>query len=252
MSIWLHGLAGGLQGLGTSISTADAEKREARGMALREKYLMARQSKQHDFTAEQSALDRDFRSTEGQANRDLRSELTDTRIEADDTRVVEGRKHDLALENIRSSNTMKRLDAQLEASAKEGNANRTAAMQRTQETINAGLQRATTEGGLEKYKDLLDETLKRAGTMEKVFDAEGNPVTNWGIYDEMLTLTAKAKGVPPWRQPERTSQQIVSYAQKLGDVDTAVSWLKERHYRVQDRAIAQARRLASTRLGGER
>ena len=78
----------------------------------------------------------------------------------------------------------------------EGTAsNRKAAMERTQATINAGVSSVRpTEGRLEQYNEmLLAETLERAGTMEKEFDAEGNPVTNWGIYDEMLTLTAKAE-----------------------------------------------------------
>ena len=61
----------------------------------------------------------------------------------------------------------------------------------------------------------------------------------------MMTLTAKAEGVPPWRQPVRTGTQIVAYAEKLGDIDTAVTWLQERHFRVPDRAIAQARQLAA-------
>ena len=254
MSIWLHGLAGGLQGLGTSITTADAEKREARGMALREKYLAARQAKQHTFTSEQGQLDRDLRSTEGSANRKLQTDLTDRRIASDDARAVEGREHDLALADIRGSNTMKRLEAQLAASAKEGNAQRTAAMERTKATIGAGMQRATAEGRLEQYNDLLDQTLERAGTMAEEFDAEGNPVTNWKLYDEMVTLTDKAQGVPPWLQPIQTADMIGEYASLPrfgGDVDAAVTWLKQRHYRVPEQAIAQAIRLATSAAGGE-
>ena len=139
MSLWLHAAAGGLQGLGTSIMTADAEKRENRGLALREKYLTARQTKQNKFTALENQKGRDLRSNEGIANRALQTELTGTRIEAADTRETKGRVHDLLLEGIRSSNTMKRLEAQLAASSKEGAAHRTAAMERTQTTINAGI-----------------------------------------------------------------------------------------------------------------
>ena len=247
MSIWLHGLAGGLQGLGTSITAAGAEKREARGLALREKYLSARQTKQNKFTAGENLADRELRSREGLANRELQTDLTDTRIEAADTRAVEGREHDLALADIRGSNTMKRLEAQLAASAKEGNAQRTAAMERTKATITAGIQNATAEGGLRQYNDLLDQTLERAGTSEE-FDSEGNAVTNWKLYDELVTITALAQGVPPWRQPPRTAPQIVSYAQELGSFDQAVTSLKEHHYRVPERAIAQARKLAAPRL----
>ena len=254
MSIWMHAVAGGLQGLGTSISTADAEKREARGLALREKYLMARQTQQQTFSAGENELTRAHRAGENELTRKHQTELTDTRIAADDTRVVEGRKHDIAIEEIRSSNTMTRLEAQLKASAKEGNAQRTAAMERTQATIGAGIQRAITEGGLQQYQELLDETLKRAGTMAKEFDAEGKPLTNWGLYDEILTLTAKAEGVPPWRQPIQTADMIGEYASLPkfgGDVDDAVTWLKQRHYRVPEQAIAQALRLATSAAGGE-
>ena len=211
MSIWLHAAAGGLQGLGTSIMTADAEKREARGMALREKYLTARQTKQHRFSAEENELARAHRAGENELTREHQTTLSEGQIAAADKRAGEGRVHDLLIEGIRSSNTMNRLEAQLKASADEGNAQRTAAMERTRATINAGIQRAVAEGGLEKYKDLLDATLKRAGTNPDEFDAAGDPVTNWGLYDEMLTLTAKAEGVPTWRQPARTGQQIVAY-----------------------------------------
>ena len=251
MSIWLHAAAGGLQGLGTSIMAGDAEKRENRGLALREKYLAKRQLSQNQFTAGENDKNRILRSAESQAERDLRIELTETQITAGDRRAVEGRTHDLLLEGVRSSNTMKRLTAQLDASTKEGDANRRAAMERTLAGINAGIQRATAGGGLEQYQELLEETLKRAGTNPEEFDADGNAVTNWALYDEMQTLTQKAEGVPPWRQPVRTGQQIVAYAEKLGDVGTAVSWLKERHFRVPERAISQARQLAAPRLLGD-
>ena len=70
VSIWLHAAAGGLQGLGTSIATADAEKREARGLALREKYLAARQGKQHTFTARtETQLTRDLSIQAGESDR---------------------------------------------------------------------------------------------------------------------------------------------------------------------------------------
>ena len=252
MSIWLHAAAGGLQGLGASIATADAEKREARGLALREKYLAARQARQHTFSSTESELTRTHQSTESELTREHNTELSESQIAAADKRAGEGRTHDLLVEGIRSSNTMQRLTSQLDHAAREGNANRRSAMERTQATINAGVQRATDEGGLERYKELLDQTLERAGTNPDEFDADGNAVTNWGLYDEMMTLTAMAKGVPPWRQPARTGMQIIEYAQKLGDVDTAVSWLQDRHYDVPDRAISQARSLAAERLGGEK
>ena len=247
MSIWMHGLAGGLQGLGTSITTADAEKREARGLALREKYLSARQAKQHTFRSEENELNRAHRGVENELNREHQTELSESRIDADDTRVVEGRAHDVTMEEIRGSNTMQRLEAQLAAAASEGDKNRMAAMDRTLASISAGLQNAIADGNQAQYKDQLEETLKRAGTDPDVFDAAGDPVTNWELYDEMLTLTAKAEGVPPWRQPVQTADMIGEYASLPrfgGDVDAAVTWLQQRHYRVPEPAIAQARRLA--------
>ena len=251
MSIWLHAVAGGLQGLGSSIATADAEKREARGLALREKYLTARQNRQNEFTAGQNTKNRLLRSEEAEKGRVHQTGLTEQQITAADKRAVGDRKHDLAMENIRGSNTMQRLEAQLTAASSEGDKDRRAAMERTQASINAGLQKATAGGSLDQYKDQLEETLKRAGTDPDVFDADGNAVTNWALYDEMMTLTAKAEGVPPWRQPVRTGMQIVAYAEKLGDVATAVTWLQERHFRVPDRAISDARRLAAPRLLGD-
>ena len=253
MSIWLHGLAGGLQGLGTSIATADAEKREARGLALREKYLSARQTQQQTFLAGEGELNRANRAEESELTREHQTELSQSQIAAADKRVVEGRAHDLTMEDIRGSNTMTRLEAQLTASAKEGQAQRTAAMERTRASISAGLQKAIADGREEQYKDLLDETLKRAGTMAEEFDAEGNPVTNWELYDEIMTLTAEAKGVPPWRQPIQTADLIGEYASLPkfgGDVDAAVTWLKQRHYRVPEQAIAQALSLATSAAGG--
>ena len=239
MSLWLHAAAGGLQGLGTSITAADTEKREARGMALREKYLTARQGKEHTF-----------RSVESEKSRTHQTELTNLQIEATDKRTMEGRTHDLELEDIRSSSTMERLEAQLKARSTEGNAYRRAAMERTLETINAGIKRETAAGGLRQYNALLEETLERAGKDPDPdsFDADGNAIANWKLYDELLTITALAKGVPPWRQPVRTAPQIVEYAQELGSLDAAVAALKEHHYRVPDRAITQARNLAAPRL----
>ena len=250
MSIWLHAVAGGLQGLGSSIATADAEKREARGLALREKYLTARQDKQNKFTSEQGALNRGYRSEEAAAGRDLQRDLSADQIEAANTRAVEGRTHDLTMTEIRGSNTMTRLEAQLAAASSEGDKNRRAAMERTRASINAGLQKAIADGRQDQYKDQLEETLKRAGTDPDPtsVDSAGEPVTNWTLYDEMLTLTAAAKGVPPWRQPIQTAGMIGEYASLPrfgGDVDAAVTWLKQRHYRVPKPAIAQARRLAT-------
>ena len=251
MSLWLHAAAGGLQGLGTSIATADAEKRENRGLALREKYLLARQAKQHTFRAGENELTRAHRAGENELTRAHQTELSQSQIAAADTRVVEGRAHDVTMEEIRGSNTMKRLEAQITAAASAGDKDRRAAMERTQASISAGLQKAIADGSQAQYKDQLEETLKRAGTDPNEFDADGNAVTNWALYDEMLTLTAAAKGVPPWRQPVRTGMQIVAYAEKLGDVGTAVSWLQERHFRVPDRAISEARQLAAPRLLGD-
>ena len=64
MSIWKYAVAGGLQGLGTSIATAEAERRERRGLALRESYLSGRLDKQ--LAA---------RKTEADATRTQRAEL---------------------------------------------------------------------------------------------------------------------------------------------------------------------------------
>ena len=248
MSIWLHAAAGGLQGLGTSIMAAEEEKREARGLALREKYLSARQTKQHRFRSGENELTRAHRAGENELTRAHQTELSQSQIAAADTRVVEGRAHDVTMEELRGSNTMKRLEAQIAAAASAGDKDRRAAMERTQASISAGLQKAIADGSQAQYKDQLEETLKRAGTDPNEFDAEGNPVTNWALYDEMLTITALAKGVPPWRQPPRTAPQIVSYAQELGSFDEAVTSLKLHHYRVPERAIAQARKLAAPRL----
>ena len=250
MSLWLHAAAGGLQGLGTSIMTADAEKREARGLALREKYLAARQGREHTFRAGENALTREHRAGENELTREHQTELSENQIAAADQRTVEGRAHDLTMEEIRGSNTMQRLEAQLEASATEGDKDRNALLGRTLATINAGVEKATREGNLKQYKELIAEMLERAGTdpdPESV-DALGEPVTNWKLYGEMMTITELAKGVPPWRQPVRTSTQIVSYAQELGSFDEAVTSLKLHHYRVPERAIAQARKLAAPRL----
>ena len=255
MSIWLHAAAGGLQGLGTSIMTADAEKRENRGLALREKYLSARQAKQRTYRSGENELTRAHRAEENALTREHQTELSQSQIAAANTRTVEGRAHDVTMEEIRGSNTMTRLEAQLSAAASEGDKNRRADMERTRASISAGLQKAIADGSQAQYKDQLEETLKRAGTDPDVFDAAGDPVTNWALYDEMLTLTAKAEGVPPWRQPVQTADMIGEYASLPrfgGDVDATVTWLKQRHYRVPEPAIAQARRLATSSAGDEK
>lgn len=97
MSLWRYAIAGGLQGLGRSISLREEEQREARGMALRERFLLARQRGQQEFVAGEAALTRDARSDEAQLTREHQTELAEQRIDAVAAEGVATREHQAEL-----------------------------------------------------------------------------------------------------------------------------------------------------------
>ena len=106
-------LAGGLQGVGEGLSQDAAERREMRGVALREKYLMARQQAGQAHQA--GMLDKriDASAAEGAANREHAEGMLGTRIDASAAEGAANR-----------DNAAGMLDKRIDASAAEGAANR--------------------------------------------------------------------------------------------------------------------------------
>ena len=104
----MHALGGGLQGLGQSMTAAETERRENRGLALREAYMRQRMQMQHDFYAGENEADRTIRrelhdetlaarATENETDRALRRELSDEQIAAGDARAAAGRENQMAM-----------------------------------------------------------------------------------------------------------------------------------------------------------
>ena len=251
MSLWLNAVAGGLQGLGQSISANDAEKREVRGLTLREKYLRERLDAQIEA-----------RAAEGVAGREHQAGLTQDQIEARAAEGVAGREHQAGL-----------TQDQIEARAAEGVAGRAHQAVLTQAQIDARAAegvagREHESGERQKDRDLRsNETLLRMSTelaqaqadlsgaqrndkMREIFDKTYNAVNDQtGERETNPDLVATAMGIyqsqgkPPW-EIKVSGADIVESAKNQGQsVDETVARLKSLWFQVPNIAVSRARSL---------
>ena len=128
MSIWAHAVGGGLRGLGASITLAENEKREARGIALREAYLEKRQGRDQAFRASESALQRTHSAA-----------TTERVIGARADEGVLNREHSAGIAGDRMEHSADQTAAIIEAREEEGAANRT--LRRDEGAANRALRR---------------------------------------------------------------------------------------------------------------
>ena len=170
MSLWKHVVGGGLQGLGASITLAENEKREARGIALREAYLQKRQGRDQAFRASESTLQRTHSAA-----------TTERVIGARADEGVLNREHSAGIAGDRMEHSADQTAAIIEAREEEGAANR--ALRREEGAANRAVRRgegmaaaarriAQLEGDLDSPK-LVEEV---AGLYtEETMDDGGHP-----------------------------------------------------------------------------
>ena len=72
MSLWLHAIAGGLEGIGANLTAQENEKRQLRGIKLRESYQFAREERSREFQSGERQKDRDLQTGIAGENREDR------------------------------------------------------------------------------------------------------------------------------------------------------------------------------------
>ena len=251
MSIWLNALAGGIQGLGASISAGDQEKREARGLALRESYLSKRQDKSiaaqtahredsQEFTAEQGKLTRALREEQGKLTREHQSEL-----------AGESREFQMEMAQFTSGEAMKQINTRISAASSEGDKDRQAAAERLRKQLEAAGIQAARRNELASFEQFVDEVQRRAKEFPAQ-DSEGQPIYNdagdtmpdFALEQRMVDLYIAGGNVPTWQQPPLSAQDLIDAAGVIGGIDAAIADAKRVGYRVPDRAIAEARKMS--------
>ena len=251
MSIWLNALAGGIEGLGVSISAGAQEKRAARGLALRESYLTTRQNTAiaaqttaredtQEFSDEQREL---VRKATAEQNRLTLKQRTD--------QAGEDRKFRKELAEFTSGKVMEQINARIKAAESEGDKDRKAAAARLKEQLRAAGAQAAQRNQLAAFESFVDQVERRAAEYPAqdadgnlIYNDEGDTVPDFDLEIEMIQLAIAGGNVPTWEQPPRTAQQLMTYAEELGSVDAAVAATKRVGYVVPLRAIEEARRLS--------
>ena len=203
MSIWLHALAGGVTGLGASISANDQEKRAARGLKLRESYISKRQDKliaaqaagrqeTQDFTAGENELSREASAEQARLTRAQQTEL-----------AGESREFQMEMAKFNSSEAMQHVEARIEAAASEGDKNRTAAAQRLKEQLEAagmGAIRRNQSAAFERFYDDVQRRAKEFPAQDSegntVYNSTGDPMPDFDLEIEMIELYHAGGNVP--------------------------------------------------------
>ena len=257
-------LAGGLQGVGEGLSQDAAERREMRGVALREKYLMARQQagqehasgmidKRIEATAAERAVDREHAegmlgtrieatAAEGAANRDNAAGMLDTRIEAS---AAEG----AANRELRASEG----SASRAHYASEGEKNRTARDSRALQEAGARIAQLQSRDADLRTMAADTELVSKLGPLYPQIDPEtgeptidpttGEPVADRDLINDVIK-TYQAQGQMP-REIKPNAREIVALAQGWGmDVEQAV----ERMRRLDFQAPTQGARTRAENL----
>lgn len=231
MSIWLRALGGGLQGLGTSIMQADQEKREARGLALREAYLMKRLDATHAHQAGLQTERLDVTQSEGVATRETQQEIAETRIAA---AAQQGQLDRQSRETMATERN--------EVIRDEGRANRGA--------------RAAGDRRLQAFTDRIRELEGRLGGQQRqdaLFETFGevyqsaDPTTGETLPNYNLIRTAMGvlqdTGRPPWQIRLDAEEIEHSIRAHHSEFDEGLSALRELHYQLPAREVNRARRI---------
>ena len=258
MSIWLNALAGGIEGLGASISAGDQEKREARGLALRDSYLTKRQEtliaaqttarhERQDFTAGENQL---ARKATAEQNRLTREQQTSLAGDSQEFRME--------LAKFTSSEAMKQIDARIEAAASEGDKDRKAAGELLKERLRAAGLQAVGRNARAAYENFVEQVERRAKEFPAkdadgniIYNDEGKTIPDFALEQRMVDLYVAGDFVPTWEQDPLSAQDLIDASEAIGGLDAAIDDAKRVGYRVPDRAIQEARGMdsATTRSG---
>ena len=262
----MHALGGGLQGYGAALSKREDEAREARGIALREKYLAARLQTTLDARAEEGALARGHRTelvetqvaagtTEAAATRAHQTDLTELRIGAQRDEGALTREHRTELAETGLAGDDARLDKQLAARATEGAANRTAAGDRLDRTLKADRDK-TLSTVVQRLAQVQEELTgqKRTDTIREIISDRYmtmNPDTGERESDPTTISTVMGIFQDEGKLPEQirvSGPDILESSRKLGiDVDETADRLRSLWFQVPDKAISRARLLLTQR-----
>ena len=249
MSVWLHAVGGGLQGLGTSMSIAAEERREMRGLAMREAYLRDRLTAEHKFRASEGEANRATRieeaniydatrRSEGEANRAARAdEAAAERKQRDehhadtiaqrDRLAAQGRAHELAI-----------LDRRLTATASQA-----------LEQANAEIERLKSQGyDLERMTDdarLMNELAPLFPKIDEdgdiVLGLDNKPTPDMQLIRAVLRVRENTGEWPRQHDAVTFDDIRATMAAQNRSFDDTIFWLERMGYHVPNSTIQTAR-----------
>ena len=246
MSIWLAALAGGVQGLGTSIANREKEDRDNRGLALRERYLERRQSIGHEQGVERIELEDTLADENAEASFGRQKELTEIQkqnaLERDSARAAD----DLAITTLRDTGAMNRVKEQITAANARHDKEMTQRLTAIQQRMTAAATEATNAQAVQKYKRDTDQL---TAMMTVADELSGEEVMQWDLFQTAHDIYMASSADPnnrklPSQEPPLSTLDIIQSQQKLNrqSVRETVDYLRSLGFRFRSGAEESAMR----------
>ena len=254
MSLWLHAVAGGLEGVGASLTAKENEKRQMRGIQLREVYQIAREDRSRKFQSGEADKDRisregiesgrrddrrmasearevgeERRHEESQASRTLTMETADARH----AQTMDLRNRELTQAATHFQTTQKRLEG-----AKEED------QRIAQQRVSVAAQKALSDLEEEGYEreEARREMLMKIYVNEDEVDVKGNPMPDMKAVGEAMAFYEQT-GKDPWEYVVSAQELVDDVNETKMDLDEVSETLKVKLFRVPERSINRARKI---------
>ena len=255
MSIWLSALAGGVQGLGTSIANREQEERENRGLVLREKYLERRQDIGHAQGIERIELQDTLADKNAVDSFGRQKELTEIQkqnaLERDSARAAD----DLANTELRQTGAMNRVKEQIKAADARQDKEMTQRLSAIQQRMTEAAMEATNAQAAQKYKRDTDQL---TAMMTVADEYSGEEVMQWDLFQTAHDIYMSSSDDPtkrklPSQEPPLSTLEIIESHKALNrrSVQDTASYLRSLGFRFRSGA-EQAARQHDSGLGPSR
>ena len=249
--MWLHALAGGLRGVGASMTMRAQEDRQMRGIALKEAFYSKRQQSQQEFQAGEAEKKRNFRAGESEKRRDFRAGESEaernlrTDLHRESQAGAEGRHSEsMAARSEQHKEAMSLRNKQLEVDAE-------------QFTVNQKRLTKESEARASTYRKKLDQAVKSAELksadnrrefLSTIYKAP-NPDPSLGdkpvvdIHKVTLAENLYQKtGKFPWQTPVSAKRMMADVKAQGKSLDEVVQWLTDHKFDVRISEVERARK----------
>ena len=246
MSIWLNALAGGVQGLGASITARETEERDNRGLALRERYLERRQAIGHDQGVERIELQDTLADENAVASFGRQKELTEIQkqnaLERDAARAAD----DLANTELRQTGAMNRVQEQITAANARQDKDLTQRLTAIQQRITSAATEATNAQAAQKYKKDTDQLTSMMTTAGEFGEEES---IDWDLFQTAHDIYMASSDDPnkrklPSQEPPLSTLEIITARKDLNrrSVQDTADYLRALGFRFRSGAVEGAMR----------